>query len=184
MTVRYRFLIRRSGNILLVSLPCLIAGYYEVGRCGNNCAKPPYGEWLTYFTNWSLMLLGSAGLVAFVNTARHYYRERRGHKLHKRFLAGSSAVAGSDASGDNGVNNGTAAAPAGVEGDMERGNAGVASSPDKNPLTAAREVGESIASSALRRQAGPANKHPLNKYTTMKELRKHTMSLAMMCILL
>ena len=89
------------------------------------------------------MLLGFAGLVALINTARHYHRERKGYKLHKQFLADSANKYGADNGGggvSDGVTRDTAAAPAGVVGDMERGDMGVEQAPYKNPLTAAREV--------------------------------------------
>jgi hypothetical protein len=129
---------------------CVIADYYS--------------SYLTFFTNWSIILLGFAGLVAFANTARHYHRERRGYKLHRQFLAGrataaaavarDSAPAAANGGGmvgsDNGVTgNGTAASPAGVMGDMERGDAGVEQSPKKHPLTAPRKVSSTELSSEL-----------------------------------
>lgn len=55
----------------------VIREYYGVGcgaECGSNSGA--YGDWVTYLTNWSLVLFGLAALVAFANTARHLYRVR------------------------------------------------------------------------------------------------------------
>lgn len=50
----------------------------------------PYGEWMSFFTNWSITLLGVAGLIAFANTLRRFRHERRARKLHARFLSGGA----------------------------------------------------------------------------------------------
>eukprot|EP00878_Enallax_costatus_P001404 GHUV01001554.1.p1 GENE.GHUV01001554.1~~GHUV01001554.1.p1 ORF type:complete len:531 (+),score=65.54 GHUV01001554.1:510-2102(+) len=56
----------------------VVVGYYhEEGNRG------PYGGWVTFLTNWSITLLGLAGLVAFIDTARHIKRERYARKCLK-----------------------------------------------------------------------------------------------------
>lgn len=49
-------------------------------------------EYLTYLTDWSLVLLGLAGLLGFFNTERYYRHERaaktRAEKLRQEFIAG------------------------------------------------------------------------------------------------
>ncbi len=51
-------------------------------------------SYFTYFTNWSLMLLSLAGLVAAANTLRHMARRRRaGQALLRRGLPAAAKAA-------------------------------------------------------------------------------------------
>lgn len=126
---------------------CCPADYYKVGRCpeaGADCPTGPYPEWLTYFTNWSLVLLGAAAIIALANTARHQKKERHNSKLFKQFVQPRGT--------SNGHTNGAAgpaagqAAPAGPA-DVEAGGPGTSQHRDdtarrfdQHPLTKATEV--------------------------------------------
>uniref|UniRef100_A0A383VS86 Uncharacterized protein n=1 Tax=Tetradesmus obliquus TaxID=3088 RepID=A0A383VS86_TETOB len=76
--------------------------YYRVGCNSPSCGRRhgAYGEWASYLTNWSISLLGIAGLVALANTARQLRRERRQQQqqqhsqLAGRGVAGTAAGAG------------------------------------------------------------------------------------------
>jgi len=70
--------------------------------------------------NWSITLLGTAGLVAFANTLRRFLRERRSKRLHGRFLAagagggpvGTTATSASTAHHDKRHNGSSGSMPA------------------------------------------------------------------------
>jgi hypothetical protein len=50
-------------------------------------------SYFTYFTNWTLMLLSLAGLVAFANVARHMWRRERGGRALVAGGLGAAATA-------------------------------------------------------------------------------------------
>eukprot|EP00879_Flechtneria_rotunda_P006698 GHRR01007038.1.p1 GENE.GHRR01007038.1~~GHRR01007038.1.p1 ORF type:complete len:311 (+),score=74.69 GHRR01007038.1:123-1055(+) len=67
----------------------LVIDYYRVwcNHPGCNKSYGAYPEWLSFLTNWTITLLGFAGLVAFINTARHFQRERKARKLQQQLNA-------------------------------------------------------------------------------------------------
>ena len=63
----HAFTVLYFGAYVLVDLLVL---YLQQGWRG------AYGEWCSYFTNWSITLLGVAGALAFANTLRRWRRGR------------------------------------------------------------------------------------------------------------
>ncbi|KAI8472734.1 MAG: hypothetical protein J3K34DRAFT_519450 [Monoraphidium minutum] len=98
---------------------------YAYGVLPNNYTdrSGPYGEWMSYFTNWSITLLGAAGIVALANMLRRLKRERTARRLYARFLAAASgATAAGAAAGPPAP--GGARGPAGGGGRKAEGGPG------------------------------------------------------------
>lgn len=63
----------------------LLADYYHVWCHSPSCGRRygAYGDWASYLTNWSISILGIAGIIAFANTARYMHRLRQQRKAIK-----------------------------------------------------------------------------------------------------
>lgn len=74
----------------------VVIEYYRVWCHSPSCGRRhgAYGDWASYLTNWSISLLGIAGLVALINTARQLRRERQQQRQQRNGMATGAAAGG------------------------------------------------------------------------------------------